>query len=371
MKSLKIRLYPTKAQEILFKKHIGAERYIYNWGLSLNNELYKTDKKKYSTVDLGKMLTQYKKEVLWLNEISNATLKESIRNLDKAYTNFYKKRAELPKFKSKKHCKLSFYSRYDKIYFKDNVVNLEKIGKVKYKSSYDIDLTRISKFSNPHVSYNGRCWVLTLGIETKIEEIKLTNEVIGIDLGIKDLAICSNNMVFRNINKTKVVKNLEKRLRRLQRKVSRKYDMNKKGGSYNKTSNIIKLEERIKKLHRKLNNIRQDYIHKSTTSIVKTKPCRVVMEDLNISGMMKNKHLSKAIQQQNLFEFIRQIKYKCEWLGIQFIQVDRFYPSSKTCSCCGNIKKDLKLSDRTYVCKECGLVIDRDYNASINLANYR
>ena len=215
MKSLKIRLYPTKEQEILFKKHIGAERYIYNWGLSLNNELYKTDKKKYSTVDLGKMLTQYKKEVLWLNEISNATLKESIRNLDKAYTNFYKKRAELPKFKSKKHCKLSFYSRYDKIYFKDTVVNLEKIGKVKYKSSYDIDLTRISKFSNPHVSYNGRCWILTLGIETKIEEIKLTNEVIGIDLGIKDLAICSNNMIFKNINKTKVVKNLQKKLRRL------------------------------------------------------------------------------------------------------------------------------------------------------------
>ena len=371
MKSLKIRLYPTKEQEILFKKQIGAERYIYNWGLSLNNELYKTDKKKYSTVDLGKMLTQYKKEVLWLNEISNATLKESIRNLDKAYTNFYKKRAELPKFKSKKHCKLSFYSRYDKIYFKDNVVNLEKIGKVKYKSSYDIDLTRISKFSNPHVSYNGRCWVLTLGIGTKIEEIKLTNEVIGIDLGIKDLAICSNNMIFRNINKTKVVKNLEKRLRRLQRKVSRKYDMSKKGGSYNKTSNNIKLEERIKKLHRKLKNIRQDYIHKSTTSIVKTKPCRVVMEDLNVRGMMKNKHLSKAIQQQNLYEFIRQMKYKCEWLGIEFVQVDRFYPSSKTCSCCGNIKKDLKLSDRTYICQECGLVIDRDLNASINLANYR
>ena len=371
MKSLKIRLYPTKEQEILFKKHIGAERYIYNWGLSLNNELYKTEKIKYSSVDLGKMLTRYKKECLWLNEVSNATLKESIRNLDKAYTNFYKKRAELPKFKSKKHCKLSFYSRYDKIYFKDNVVNLEKIGKVKYKSSYDIDLTRIFKFSNPHVSYNGRCWVLTLSIETKIEEIKLTNEVIGIDLGIKDLAICSNNMVFRNINKTKVVKNLEKRLRRLQRKVSRKYDMNKKGGSYNKTSNIIKLEERIKKLHRKLNNIRQDYIHKSTTSIVKTKPCRVVMEDLNVKGMMKNKHLSKAIQQQNLYEFIRQMKYKCEWLGIEFVQVGRFYPSSKTCSCCGNIKKDLKLSDRTYICQECGLVIDRDLNASINLANYR
>ena len=371
MKSLKIRLYPTKEQEVLFRKFIGAERYIYNWGLSLNNELYKAKKKKYSANDLGKMLTQHKKECLWLNEISNATLKESIRNLDKAYTNFYKKRAELPKFKNKKHCKLSFYSRYDKIYFKNETVNLEKIGKVNYKSSYDIDLTRISKFSNPHVSYNGRCWILTLGIETETEEIKLTNEVIGIDLGIKDLAICSNNMIFKNINKTKVVKNLEKRLCRLQRKVSKKYDMNKEGRSYIKTSNIIKLEERIKKLHRKLKNIRQDYIHKSTTSIVKTKPRRVVMEDLNVKGMMKNKHLSKAIQQQNLYEFIRQMKYKCEWLGIEFVQVDRYYPSSKTCSCCGNIKRDLKLSERTYICQECGLVIDRDLNASINLANYR
>ena len=286
MKSFKIRLYPTKEQEILFKKHIGAERYIYNWGLALNNELYKTKKIKYSSVDLGKILTQYKKECLWLNEISNATLKNSLRDLDKAYTNFYKKRAGLPKFKSKKHCKLSFYSRYDKIYFKDNIVNLEKIGKVKYKSSYDIDLTKISKFSNPHVSYNGRCWVLTLGIETEIEEIKLTNEVIGIDLGIKDLAICSNGETFKNINKTQRIKNLEKRLRRLQRKVSKKYDMNKEGRSYIKTSNIIKLEGRIKKLYRKLNNIRQDYIHKSTTKIVRTKPCRVVMEDLNVKGLM-------------------------------------------------------------------------------------
>ena len=371
MRSFKIRLYPTKEQEILFKKHIGAERYIYNWGLALNNKLYKTEKKKYSTNDLGKILTRYKKECLWLNEISNATLKESIRNLDKAYTNFYKKRAKLPKFKSKKHCKLSFYSRYDALYFKNDVVNLEKIGKVKYKSSYNIDLTKISKFSNPHVLFNGRCWILTIGIEVKNKEIELTNEVIGIDLGIKDLAICSNNMKFKNINKTRAIKALEKRLRRLQRKINKKYINNKKGESYIKTSNIIKLEKRIKKLYRKLKNIRQDYIHKSTTSIVKTKPCRVVMEDLNVKGMMKNKHLSKAIQQQNLYEFIRQMKYKCEWLGIEFVQVDRYYPSSKTCSCCGNIKRDLKLSERTYICQECGLVIDRDLNASINLANYR
>ena len=371
MKSFTVRLYPTKEQEILFKKHIGAMRYIYNWALDSNNKLYKEQKKKYSITELGKQLTQYKKEEIWLNEISYATLKEAIRNLDKAYNNFYKGRSRLPKFKSKKISKESFYTRCDTLYFKENVVNLEKIGKVKYKSSYDIDLTQIPKFSNPYVSFNGRCWVLTFGIDINNPLQELTNEVIGIDLGIKELATCSNNMVFPNINKGYVVKKLEKKLRRLQRRVSRKYLNNKKGVCYVKTNNIIKLEKRIKKLHRRLYNIRQNYIHQVTSIIVKTKPCRVVMEDLNIKGMMKNKHLSKAVQQQKFYEFIRQMKYKCEYNGIEFIQVDRFYPSSKTCSCCGNIKKDLKLSDRTYICDKCGLIIDRDLNASINLANYK
>ena len=371
IKTLTIRLYPSKEQEILFRKHIGAMRYIYNWSLDKNNNLYKEQNKKYSSVELGKMLTQYKKECLWLNEISNATLKESIRDLDKAYTNFYKGRAKLPKFKSKKKFKETFYSRYDKIYFKESMVNLEKIGKVKYRSSYDIDLTQISKFKNPHVSFNGRCWVLTIGVEIDNTIEQLINESLGIDLGIKELAICSNNMTFPNINKGYVIKKLEKRLRRLQRKVSRKYLKNKKGASYVKTSNIIKLEMQIKKLYRKLYNIRQNYIHQTTSTIVKTKPYRIVMEDLNISGMMKNKRLAKSIQQQKFYEFIRQIKYKCEWNGIEFVQVDRFYPSSKTCSCCGYMKKDLKLSDRTYICPECGLTINRDLNASINLANYR
>ena len=183
------------------------------------------------------------------------------------------------------------------------------------------------------------------------------------------MAVCSNGMVFKNINKTNQIKKLEKRLKHLQRKVSKKYESNKKGGRYLKTNNIKDLEKRINKLHRKLKNIRLDYTHKCTSTIVKTKPCRIVMEDLNIKGMIKNKHLSKAIQQQNLYKFIRQIEYKCEWNNIDFVQVDRFYPSSKMCSNCGNIKKDLKLSDRIYKC-ECGLTIDRDFNASLNLANY-
>lgn len=223
MKSFTIRLYPNKQQELLFYKHINCQRYIYNWALNLNNELYKKDKKKYSSTELGKMLTQYKKQESWLNEVSNATLKEAIRNLDKAYTNFYKKRANLPRFKSRKRSKLSFYSRYDKIkFYENNRVNLEKIGKVRYKSSYNIDFIKETSFKNPYVSYNGRCWILTfiLDVENKIES--LTNEVIGIDLGIKYLAICSDGVVYKNINKEMRIKKLEKRLKRLQKQVSKK-----------------------------------------------------------------------------------------------------------------------------------------------------
>lgn len=371
MKSLKIRLYPTKEQEILFYKHIGCQRYIYNWVLNLNNELYKKDKKKYSSTVLGKMLTQYKKQEVWLNEVSSATLKESIRNLDKAYTNFYKGRTNLPKFKSRKKSKLSFYSRYDKVkFYQNNTVNLEKIGKVKYKSSYNIDLTQIIKFSNPHVSYNGRCWVLTLGIEVINEFQELTNAVIGIDLGVKYLAICSDGVVYKNINKEATIKKLEKRLKRLQRQVSKKYELNKEGRSYRKSNNIIKLENKINRLYRKLHNIRLNYIHQTTSAIVKTKPCMVVMEDLCIKDMMKNKSIAKQVQKIGLYEFIRQMKYKCEWNNIEFIQVDKYYPSSKMCSQCGGVKKDLKLSDRTYKCEKCGLIIDRDFNASVNLMNY-
>lgn len=371
MKSLKIRLYPTKEQEILFYKHIGCQRYIYNWALNLNNELYKKDKKKYSSTVLGKMLTQYKKQEVWLNEVSSATLKESIRNLDKVYTNFYKGRTNLPKFKSRKKSKLSFYSRYDKIkFYQNNTVNLEKIGKVKYKSSYNIDLTQIIKFSNPHVSYNGRCWVLTLGIEVINEFQELTNAVIGIDLGVKYLAICSDGVVYKNINKEATIKKLEKRLKRLQRQVSKKYELNKEGRSYRKSNNIIKLENKINRLYRKLHNIRLNYIHQTTSAIVKTKPCMVVMEDLCIKDMMKNKSIAKQVQKIGLYEFIRQMKYKCEWNNIEFIQVDKYYPSSKMCSQCGEVKKDLKLSDRTYKCEKCGLIIDRDFNASVNLMNY-
>lgn len=374
IKGFTIRLYPTIEQDTLMRKHIGCQRYIYNWGLALNNKLYKEKKKKYSTTELGKMLTQYKKEdeVSWLNEVSNATLKEALRNLDKAYTGFFKGRNRFPRFKSKKKSSATFYSRYEKVKFYENgTVNLEKIGKVNYKSSYDLDLTKVSKFSNPTVTFNGRCWVLNIGIDIEPNVNKLEDKILAIDLGIKQLAIVNiDGLDVPNINKTRVVKALEKKLKRLQKQCSRKYLLNKKGGSYFKTESIKKLELKIKKLHRKLKNIRLNYIHQTTSKLVKTNARLVVMENLKVSNMMKNRHLAKAIQQQGFYTFINQMKYKCAFYGIEFIQVPTFYPSSKICSCCGNIKKNLKLSDRIYKCDKCGFVVDRDKNATYNLANY-
>ena len=248
---------------------------------------------------------------------------------------------------------------------------MEKIGKVKYKSNYDIP--NLLKYSNPRCHFDGRYWYLTLGFEQGENKTELNNDLsIGIDLGVSDLAIvnCLDKPI-KNINKSTEVRKLKKRLKRFQRQVSRKYEAKRIVNRYNKTNNIIKLERTIKLIHRKLNNIRNNHIHQTTSKIIKFNPYRVVMEDLNISGMMKNRHLSKAIQEQKLHEFIRQMKYKCEFNGIEFIQADRIYPSSKVCSCCGNIKKDLKLKDRVYVCDKCGLEIDRDKNASINLGNYK
>ena len=230
----------------------------------------------------------------------------------------------------------------------------------------------MSQYKNPRCSFDGKYWYLTLGFEHDENQVMLNEELsIGIDLGVKDLAVANHlEKPIKNVNKTKQVRKLKKRLKRLQRQVSRKYEVNKNGNSFVKTNNIVKLEKEIKLLHRKLSNIRSNHIHQATNQVIKLYPYRVVMEDLNISGMMKNRHLSKAIQEQGLYEFIRQMKYKCEFNNIEFVQVDRFFPSSKKCSCCGNIKQNLKLKDRIYKCDKCGVEIDRDKNASINLGNY-
>ena len=370
IKAIKVRLFPTQEQEILMFKSIGCSRFTYNWALNRCKKLHK-EGCKYSMSAIKKEFTKLKKEdeYQWLNEVSNTTMVECMRNLDKAFKSFFKKKSSYPKFKSKKKSSQSFYVRYEHLYFKNDTCNIEKIGKVKYKTNYNMPNCA---YKNPYCSYDGKYWYLSFGFEQNENQVELNKDLsIGIDLGVKDLAIA--NVLEKpiiNINKTKKVKKIKKRLRRLQRQISRKYEANRKGNQYIKTQNIFKLEKQIKLLHRKLNNIRNNHLHQATNKIVKLRPYRVVMENLNLSGMMKNKHLSKAIQEQKFYEFIRQMKYKCEFNRIEFVQVDRFYPSSKKCSYCGEIKTNLKLKERIYECIHCGLIIDRDKNASINLGNY-
>lgn len=365
--SKKIRIIPNAQQEQQLWKSVGTARFIYNWTLAKQEENYKNGGKFISNNDLRKEITILKKnEIPWLKEVSNNVAKQAVKDACDAYKKFFKGLADKPKFKSRRKARPSFYNDTSKLKVKSKMVLIEKVGWIKTSEQVPMNV----KYTNPRVSFDGKYWYLSVGVEKENLLVKLTDESIGIDVGIKDLAICSNGITFKNINKTRLVKKLEKRLRRLQRKISRKYEKNREGRKFVKTSNIIKLEKQIRLLHRRLSNIRNNHLHQATTGIVKTKPSRVVMETLNIKGMMKNKHLSKAIAKQGLNEFKRQLRYKCELYGIEFIEADKWYPSSKICSECGHKKTKLSLSERRYICKECGAIIDRDFNASINLSRY-
>ena len=373
IKSIKIRLSPTKEQEELMFQSVGIARFAYNWGLSKWEEMYKEGLKPSKAKIRKEFNNSIRKndDFKWLYNVSGQITAQAFADLEDAYKNFFDGLAQRPKFKNKKKSKKSFYVRYDAIKFSNNRVNIEKIGKVKYSSNYKIP--KLDKYTNPRCHFDGKYWYLTFGFEHGESQASLNEDLsIGIDLGISHLAIVNHlDNPIKNINKSKEVRRLKKKLKRLQRQVSRKYEMNKKGNQFVKTNNIIKLERQIKLVHRRLNNIRNNHIHQATSKIIKLNPYRVVMEDLNVSGMMKNKHLAEKIAEQKFYEFKRQMKYKCQFNKIEFFEADRWYPSSKTCSCCKNIKKDLKLSDRTYTCNVCGLVIDRDKNASINLGNYK
>lgn len=365
--SKKVRLYPSEIQEQKLLKSVGTARFIYNWTIERQEENYKNGGKFISDGILRKEITKLKKnELSWLNEVSNNIAKQAVKDACNAYKNFFKGLANKPRFKTKKS-KKSFYNDNVKLKVKDNkLVNIEKVGWIKTNEQLPIGV----KYSNPRISYDNKYWYISVGIEKEEIKEELTDVSLGIDLGLKDLAICSDGTVYKNINKTYVVKKIEKRLKRLQKQVSRKYEKNKKGKEYIKTKNILKLEKQIQQMYRRLANIRKNHLHQTTTSIVRTKPYRVVIEDLEVSNMMKNRHLSNAISKQGFYEFRRQLEYKCKFRGIELITADRFYPSSKICSQCGEIKKDLKLKDRVYRCN-CGLIIDRDLNASINLSKYK
>lgn len=364
----KVRLYPSEIQEQKLWKSVGTARFIYNWTLAKQEDNYKNGGKFIPDKVLRKEITQLKKnELSWLNEVSNNVAKQAVKDACNAYKRFFNGLSDKPKFKRKGKSKKSFYNDNVKLKVKDNkLVNIEKIGWVRTNEQLPIGV----KYSNPRISYDNKYWYISVGIEQEVVKEELTDISLGIDLGLKELAVCSDGMIYKNINKTHAIRKIEKRLKRLQKQASRKYEKNKKGKEYVKTNNIIKLEKQIQQAHRRLANIRNNHLHQTTTSIVKTKPYRVVIEDLNVKGMMKNKHLSDSIRKQCFYEFKRQLEYKCKFRGIDLVVADRFYPSSKTCSRCGEIKKDLKLSDRVYKCS-CGVSMDRDLNASINLSRYK
>ncbi len=366
--SKKVRLYPTEEQEQKLWQSVGTARFTYNWTLARQEDNYKSGGKFISDGDLRKEITVMKKtdEYNWLNDVSNNIPKQACKDACIAYKRYFKRLADKPRFKSRRKSKASFYNDNLKLKAKSKMVLIEKVGWIKTTEQVPMNV----KYTNPRVSFDGKYWYLSVGVEQEKPKVKLTDESIGIDVGVKDLAVCSNGMIIKNINKTRFVKRLEKKLGRLQRQVSRKYEMNKEGRTFVKTSNIIRLEKQVRLLHRKLSNIRNNHLHQATNGIVKAKPSRVVMETLNIKGMMKNRHLSKAIAQQGLYEFKRQLKYKCEWYGVEFIEADKWYPSSKLCSCCGHKKQRLSLSERIYICEKCEAIIDRDLNASINLSRY-
>ena len=385
IKAIKVRLYPTRYQEELMFKSAGVARFSYNWGLAFLNDYYKENNRSLSINELRKEFTKLRNDIeySWLKEVSSEIPQQALKDLGESFKKFFRKESAYPKFKKKGKCETSFFHLNNKFVVENNKIKLEKIGYVKMKDEGRLPVGNYKKDKikvlNPRIKHNGKFWYLSLALEVedKTKE-ELINVSVGVDLGIKDLAIVSNiDKPFKNINKSKEVKRLNKKLKRLQRQVSRKYDMLKsetyfkKGEKLTKTQNIIKLENKIKLVHKRIADIRLNYIHQTTNTIVKTKPCRVVVEDLNVKGLLKNKHLSKVISEQCFDKFITILEYKCKWNGIEFIKADRFFPSSKKCSCCGTIKKDLKLKDRTYVCYNCGFVIDRDKNASINLANYK
>ena len=382
IKTIKIQLFPNNKQQTKFFQYANAARFAYNWTIEKQKVNYENSGKFISDGELRKEFTKLKKqnEYLWLNKISNDVTKQAIKDACNAYKRFFKGLAKYPRFKSKKYTMPSFYQDTIKIKFTSTHVKIEGIAGSKKSNRQKLNWVKLAekdripiscKYYNPRIKFDGLNWWLTVGIEFE-ENIKTNQNYkdgIGIDLGIKNLAICSDGNIYKNINKTKKVKQLEKKKRRLQRSISRKYENNKKGESYCKTRNIIKGEKKLLKLNHKLTNIRTNYLHQITSEIVKREPSFIVIEDLNVKGMMKNRHLSKAVQEQKFYEFRRQITYKSERNNIKLIIADRWFPSSKLCSCCGNIKTDLKLSDRIYKC-ECGNVIDRDYQAALNLKQY-
>ena len=376
LKTFKTEIKPNEDQKIKIQKTIGVARFIYNFYIAENQKVYEKEKRFLSAIDFSKYLNNdfipSNKDYSWIKDVSSKSIKQSMRNAEAAFKRFFKGKAGFPKFKKKNKSNVKMY--FLKTNEKDctcerHRIKIPTLGWVRLKEKGYIPTTRDGyTIRSGTVSYKaGRYYVTCLVNVEEPKKEKLNNFGLGIDLGLSNLATVSNGKFYKNINKSSKVKKLEKQLKKQQRKLSRKYENfknTKKGGATHK--NIDKQILKVQKLHKRIDDIRTDYINKTINELVKTKPAYITVEDLNISGMMKNKHLSKAIASQKFYDFRAKLKNKCEVNGIELRIADRFYPSSKTCHSCGKIKKDLKLSDRTYIC-DCGYKEDRDLNASLNL----
>ena len=374
LKSFKTEINPTEEQKVKIRKTIGTCRYIYNFYLAHNKELHDNGEKfmsgKSFSVWLNNEYLPQNPDKLWIKEVSSKSVKRSIENGCVAFTRFFKHQSAFPNFKKKGKSEVKMY------FVKNNPkdcrcerhrINIPSLGWVRIKEKGYVPTTKDGYvIKSGHVSIKADRYYVSVLIEIPNNKLaNNSNEGIGIDLGIKDFAIVSNGKTYKNINKSAKLKKLEKQLIREQRSLSRKYENIKKGESTQR-ANIQKQKRVVQKLHHKIDNIRTDYINKTIAEIVKTKPSYITIEDLNVSGMMKNKHLSKAVASQKFYEFRTKLQAKCKESGIELRVVNRWYPSSKTCHCCGTIKKDLKLSDRIFQC-DCGYIEDRDFNAALNL----
>ena len=370
----KIMLLPTKEQEIKFKKFSGATRFIYNLMIEREKEYYSKNSSYLKENEFKKELTKLKQteEFSWLKEISSNVIKMAATDCNNAFIKFFKKLAKFPKFKTLKNSKMSFYVNYETLKKTQRGFKGEKLGEVKTKESLP-NIERNEHYINPRITFDGKYWYLTVSYKIKDNNnINNSKEIIGMDLGIKDFAVLSNGKIYKNINKTIKIKKLKRKLKIKQKQLSKKILIAKKENKkLSNCKNFLKLKNQIRLIHRKLSNIRLNYLHQITSEIVKTKPSKIVIEDLDVSRMLKNKHLSEKISEQNFYKFREILTYKCKLNNIELVIADKFYPSSKTCSCCSHIKKDLKLKDRVFKCPICGFEIDRDLNAAINLSNYK
>ena len=374
LKSFKTEINPTLEQKVKINKTIGTCRYVYNFYLAHNKELHSNGEKFMSGKSFSLWLNnEYllnNPEYAWIKEVSSKSVKKSIEDANIAFHKFFKHQSSFPKFKKKGKSDVKMYfvktDKKSTIWCERHRIKIPTLGWVRLKEKAYLPTTKSGYvIKSGTVSMKaGRYYVSVLVEMPEIEKETLLNEGVGIDLGLKDFAVLSTGKVYKNINKSARIKKLEKQLKREQRCLSRKYENLKKGESTQK--NIQKQKLKVQRLHHRIDNIRTDYINKTIVEMVKTKPSYITIEDLNVSRMMKNKHLSKAVASQKFYEFRNKLKVKCEDNGIELRVVDRFYPSSKQCHCCGRIKKDLKLSDRTYKC-DCGYIEDRDFNASLNL----